>query len=976
MASHRVLGPTWLLIGVMLATGTGTAQAPSYSRDVRPILTEYCFRCHGPDGSARKAKLRLDVPGHDRADELMRRITAADPDDVMPPPHTGKVLTAAEIDTLRRWVAAGAAYERHWSFVAPVRPSVPATAASEPNPIDRFVRARLRQVGLRPSPPADRATLVRRVYLDLIGLPPTPEQADDFLRDEAPEAYERLVDALLASPHYGERWARRWLDLARYADTNGYEKDRPRSIWPYRDWVIRALNDDMPFDEFAIRQLAGDMLPEAMPADLVATGFHRNTMLNEEGGIDPLEYRFHAMTDRVATTGTVFLGLTLGCAQCHTHKFDPITQREYYGLMAFLNDADEPDYIVPDAAADERQRRNREQAAAALAQLWDDWPQDAAPREPRFAEWLTEARARAVPWTRARLLRATSNSPALLADGEGGDTIIATGDTTKHDIYRLQLAPSDRPIAAIRLEALPDDRLPAQGPGLTYYEGRKGDFFLSEFRVEVGDGNAVRRLGIARASESYAKNQFGNEPASAAHAVDGDLQTGWSTHARNGERHVAVFVPERPIEAGRPIAIEMHFGRHFASSLGKFRLSITDAPGGAEALALPFDDDGEIEALLRLADADLSVGQRRHLRNAFLLGAPEVAERAAQIGQLRRKSEHDTTLILRERGPGLGRQTHRHHRGEYLQPEELVEPHLPEALRGDAAPQNRLQFARWLVSRDNPLAARVVVNRHWAAFFGRGIVATVDDLGARGAVPSHPELLDWLAVELMDGGWRLKHLHRLIVTSATYRQSSAVRSEDLDRDADNRWLARSPRFRLEAEILRDSALVATGMLSGKMFGPPVRPPQPPGVTEVAFGNPGWTVSDGEDRHRRSIYTFQKRTAPFAFYATFDAPSGESCMPRRHTANTPLQALTLLNDPMLIELCRSFGIELARREAEAGAEAALRHAFRRVLTRPPEDRELDSLRGFLQDQRTRHDDETAWTALARALLCLDEAITRN
>ncbi|MCA8949458.1 MAG: DUF1549 domain-containing protein, partial [Planctomycetes bacterium] len=632
MARVRRIAVVRPLLAVVLLTAVAAAQVPGYSREVRPILAEKCFRCHGPDGDARRAGLRLDLPGagdllgRERGDELLRRIAAGDPEVAMPPPESGKTLTTPERDTLERWIAGGGRYERHWAFVPPERPAVPEPpdGAANDHPIDAFVRARLAAVGLEPSPEADRATLVRRVWLDLVGLPPTPAEAAAFVDDPRPDAYERLVDALLASPHYGERQARRWLDLARYADSNGYEKDRERSIWPYRDWVIRALDADMPFDEFAVKQIAGDMLPDPTPDDWIATGFHRNTMLNEEGGIDPLEYRFHALTDRVATTGTAFLGLTLGCAQCHTHKFDPITHREYFGLLAYFDDADEPDYAIPDAAADERERDARRRAEAALEQLWDEWPGGAARRDEAFASWLAAQRKKAVAWTPAHVLRASANVPTLLVDDPGSGEVFATGDTTKHDVYRLELAGGQRPVTAIRLEALPDARLPAGGPGLTYYEGRKGDFFLGEFVVTAGSGDGAAPVAIARASASYWKNQFGNSPVDAGRAIDGDLQTGWSTHGRHGQREVAVFVPAEPIAAALPIAIELHFGRHFASSLGRFRVSFTDAAGGAEALALPFDADGALEASLR---TEATATDPTSLRPAFLLSADEVKDR-------------------------------------------------------------------------------------------------------------------------------------------------------------------------------------------------------------------------------------------------------------------------------------------------------------------------------------------------------------
>jgi len=936
-------------------------------------LSEKCFACHGPDEAAREADLRLDVAGHDLGAELTARITAEDPDEVMPPPHFGKTLTAAQIATLRAWVAAGARYERHWAFTRPSPTTAVDDAPDDVNPIDHIVRARAVQHGLTPQPEADRVTLARRAYLDLTGLPPTIEQTDAFLKDDAPGAYERLVDALLRSPHYAERQARRWLDLARYADSNGYEKDRARSIWPYRDWVIRAFDAHMPYDEFVIKQLAGDMLPDPSADDRIATGFHRNTMLNEEGGIDPLEYRFHALTDRVATTGSVFLGLTIGCAQCHTHKYDPITHREYYGLMAYFDDADEPDFIVPDDDAAKRLKANRERADAQLSELWEQWPAGAAARDASFTEWLGERRRQIDAWSPVTIKQATSNLPTLTL-GEQRGLVVASGDTTKHDTYRLILEPHKQPITALRLEALPHESLPAGGPGLTYYEGRKGDFFLSELQAFIGpDARAAR---FASASESFAKNQYGNHAANAAAAIDGDLQTGWSTHTRNGERHVAMFVFAEPVVAGAPLTLELHFGRHFASSLGRLRLSASSAASGHDAAALAFDDDGRVEALLQRPAATLTTAARRRLRDAFLFEAEEVAEATAKIRRLRARTEHVTTLVMRERAADRGRTTRRRHRGEYLQPREVVEPQLPAALGATRPVRDRLELARWLVSSDNPLAARVVVNREWAALFGRGLVPTPGDFGAQGEAPTHPELLDWLAVEFIQGGWSLQRLQRLILTSATYRQRSSASAQDLARDPENRWLARASRLRLDAEVLRDAALTATGQLVPQRFGRPVRPPQPAGVTEIAFGKPGWRADEGAARFRRSLYTFQKRTAPFAFYATFDAPSGEACVVQRGASQTPLQALSMLNDPMMVELYVAFGEELAALATTLPMTAVIVRAFRRVCTRAPEDQEVEALRVFLQQQLQRAEPKTAWGALARALLCLDEATTRS
>ena len=960
-----------LLAAALLATATAAQATPSYTRDVRPILSERCLQCHGPDEAAREADLRLDVAGHGRERELLARISATDPDEVMPPPHAGERLGAREVATLRAWVEAGARYERHWAFVRPARPAAPQTERAVAHPIDRFVQRRLRARGLTLAPEADRLTLARRLYLDLTGLPPTPAQADAFEADDRPDAYERLVDALLSSPAYAERQARRWLDLARYADSNGYEKDRARSIWPYRDWVIRAFEAHMPYDQFVVRQLAGDMLPDATVDDRIATGFHRNTMLNEEGGIDPLEFRFHALTDRVATTGSVFLGLTLGCAQCHTHKYDPITHREYYGLMAYLDDADEPDLVVPDEDADGRERANRARARAQLDELWQTWPGGAAARNARFDAWLAERRARAVRWSPAQLESATSNLPTL-SIGAAPGLVIASGDTTKQDTYRLRFEANEE-VRALRLEALPHETLPAGGPGLTYYEGRKGDFFLSELEVRVRGSDAT--VPISRATESFAKNQYGRHAADAAAAVDGDLQTGWSTHTRNGERHVAVFELSEPAAAGTSLELVLRFGRHFASSLGRFRLSTTAATG-AEATAFAFDQDGGAEAFLHLAPEDLTTTQRRRLRDAFLFDAEDVRERAAKIRRLRTRREHATTLVFCERPAHLGRETRRRHRGEFLQPREVVPPQLPAALGATRPVRDRLELARWLVSADNPLAGRVLVNREWGALFGRGLVETPGDFGAQGAAPSHPELLDWLAVEVVERGWDLQHLQRLIVTSATYRQRARASPDALSADPDNRWLSRAPLLRLEAEVVRDAALVAAGKLSPRRFGRPVRPPQPAGVTEIAFGRPGWRADTGAARFRRSIYTFQKRTAPFAFYATFDAPSGEQCVVQRQVSETPLQTLSLLNDPMMVELYEAFGADLAAQAEDAPAGEVVARAFRRACTRHPTPRERDALTDFVRRQLERAPPATAWSALARALLCLEEATTRS
>lgn len=1019
-----VLPPALLLTalsGFASAAGGVPPAGIDFNRDVRPILSDQCFQCHGFDPGTREADRRLDtregalaeheglraiVPGDLTQSDLAVRIHSTDRDEQMPPPKSGKKLTPHQIAILDQWIREGAPYDLHWAFKQPLQAPLPPVArpAWPRNAIDHFVLARLERADLAPSPEADPSTLCRRVYLDLIGLPPTPQQADAFVREcqtpaGATSAYESLVDRLLASPHYGERWARRWLDLARYADTNGFEKDRERSIWPWRDWVLAALNADMPFDQFTIEQIAGDLLPDATRPQRIATGFHRNTMLNEEGGIDPLEYRYLAMVDRVGTTGTTWLGLTVQCAQCHTHKYDPITHREYYRLMAFLDNADEPDLDLPAPDAAARESARAETLAKRLAALPDRWPAgEAAPGDTRpiearraaaleeaFAAWLVRERERTVRWIPLKPAAMKSNLPLLTLQEDA--SIFASGDTTKSDTYQLRFTDAPRGITALRLEVIPDDRLPGHGPGMAYYEGPKGDFFLGEIRL-TADGQPVK---FAHASHSFAGNSMGaKNPVSAGLAIDGDPQTGWSTHGRQGLADEAVFLPATPIDPAGPLELTLIFGRHYACSLGRFRLSVTTDPRPAAARALPED----AAPLLLLADSALTAPQRARLREHFLLSAPQLAAARKEIDELRQPLKHTTTLILQERPPENPRPTFLHRRGEWLQPEERVEPGVPSALAPfpAGAPRNRLGFARWLVSPENPLTARVAMNHAWAAFFGRGIVKTPGDFGFQGDAPSHPELLDWLAVEFMQRGWSLKQMHKLIVTSATYRQASAAPPERFAADPDNRLLGRGPRFRLEAEMVRDCALLASGLLSPQIGGPSVRPPQPDGVTEAAYGKPRWEADTGPDRHRRSLYTFAKRTAPFALYQTFDAPTGEACIARRDVSNTPLQALALLNDIVFTEAAQALGNTLATQPGTLTER--IRTAFRRILTRPPTEGETALLARFFEAQKARFttggldasalaadgpgeaSERAAWTALVRALLNLDEAITRS
>lgn len=1024
--------PSILALITALIGNTAIAQpAVSYNRDIRPILAKHCWACHGPDENARQADLRLDSFAaatsvrDDRAairakdpehSELMLRVMSQDEDAVMPPREGGTPLNPSQIELLRLWIIQGAEYEEHWAFVPPVRPPLPQVDNDEwvHHPIDQFVLAKLETMKLSPSGPADRTTLLRRVYLDLIGIPPSPADVEHFVGSQDPQSYERAVDSLLARPEFGEKWGRAWLDLARYSDTNGYEKDRSRSIWPYRDWVIHSINADIPFDQFTVQQIAGDMLAADDLQAKIATGFHRNTMLNEEGGIDPLEFRFYAMNDRVATTGLVWMGLTTGCAQCHTHKFDPITHTEYYQFMALLNNADEPDQEVVSPTVEAERKRIEGLIDSKVKVLPEQFPFEGSaaielsPEEraakgllafkSKFSAWVEQQRSMAVDWKIVVPSVMKTNLPRLEALEDG--SIYSTGDITKRDLFELTLTKDslgDQPITALRLEALPDTRLPAGGPGRCYYEGRRGDFFLSE--VTLLDGE--RTIKIRDGSNSYGKNGLGSGSAEAKNVFDGDGSTGWSTAQREGEAHQLVLVLDEPLTVSESLKVEMLFERHYATSLGRFRWSVSSSDKKATAQDL----SAAIQATLSKEPVEWSDAEQHQLEHHFALTCSELKEARAEIDQLRKSiPAPPTTLTMQERTFDNPRPTHRHHRGEYLSPKEEVTPGLPEIFRARTVkpPTNRLELARWLASKDNPLVSRVVVNRAWQSLFGEGLVRSQGDFGMQCSPPTHPELLDWLAVDWMESGWSIKKLLRTMVLSSTYQQSSSPSSDLRERDPENLFLARFSRQRVDAEVLRDSMLAVSDLLSHDVGGPSVRPPQPASVTALAYGNESWPESKGADRFRRSLYTFSKRTAPFAAYQAFDAPSGETCAVRRERSNTPLQALTLLNDGMFIEMAEALGSDIYF-AAEDDDQRARALAYS-VWSRPPTEKEVLSIVSYVSTQRDRiatgglspeiqspegsrmnqliansaTDTKTvllAWILAARALMNTDEAVTK-
>jgi len=967
-----------------------------FARDVQPILRARCTRCHGAE--QQRSQLRLDsrtgalrggmsgavvLPGDSRGSALFQRITG-----VLQPsmPFEGSPLPGEEIARIQAWIEAGAPGavdaeppdKRHWAYRKPVRPEPPAVANAAwiRSPIDRFVLARLEREGLTPAPEADRETLIRRVSLDLVGLPPTLAEVDAFLADTSPDAYEKVVDRLLASPHYGERWARPWLDLARYADTNGYEKDRRRSAWMYRDWVIDALNQDLSFRDFTIQQIAGDMLPGATTAQKIATGFHRNTLLNQEGGIDVEEARWETLVDRVNTTASTWLGSTVACAQCHNHKFDPVSQKDYYRMMAFFDNAEyrvqglgevvtdkwivEPDLeLAPPEVLKKRDALKAE--AEALKKTIDTSDLGA-----QLTAWETALRSKPPRWTVLRPVRAESAYAAALEKQKDG-SLLVSGPKPERDTYTVTVRSRGAAITALRLEALPDPSLPASGPG----RSSSGNFVLT-------------RLGLRAGSETIplvrAVADFSEDGRSVAQAIDESEDSGWSIDGQQGRPHTAVFLPGKPIRAGGgtlTVTLE-HTAGSPGSTLGRFRLSATSSANPWGGIQVP----EEIRKVLDTALAARTAEQTKVLTDYYRPLAASLDAPRARLAAARRELESiqiPTAMVLRERAGSEPPSTPMRARGSYMSPGERVYAATPAFLPPipEGRPRNRLGLAYWLVDDENPLTARVAVNRSWEQLFGRGLVLTSEDFGTQGEPPTHPELLDWLATTFTSQGWSTKTLHRLLVTSATYRQSSRSTPALLERDPYNRLLARGPRFRVEAETVRDIALAVSGLLSPKVGGPSVFPDQPDGVWDNPYSKDKWTLSEGEDRYRRSLYTFVRRTAPYPMLTTFDAPSREFCTVRRVRTNTPLQALTTLNDPAFFAAAKALADRVLR---EVGPEPQARavHAFRLATGRKPSETELAPLLRFYRDEAGRFagDDAAAWTMLANVVLNLDETVTKE
>lgn len=1010
------IGLVWCIVHASSKAEDGV----SFERQIQPILSRACFQCHGPDETARKAKLRLDVkenafaqrehgaaivPGKPDESELVRRISSSDPDMQMPPPKHGDRISPENIALIRKWITAGAPWTRHWSFVPPQQSPLPEVGdpAWSRNPIDRFIFTRLEKEGLHPTPEADRQTLIRRLYLDIIGLPPTLEEIAQAEADKSDQWYDALVERLLASPHYGEKWARNWMDAAQYADSDGFEKDKPRFVWAWRDWVIRALNENKPYDRFVIEQIAGDMLPSPSQDQIVATGFLRNSMINEEGGIDPEQFRMEAQFNRMDIIGRAVLGLTIQCAQCHSHKYDPLTQTEYYQMMSFLNNEHEACITV--LSPDERKQRDSilQQVRAIedrIKSAYPDW------RE-RVAAWDSQSKATPQPgWESIALEFDDTTAGGQKCIAQGDNSYLAQGYAPTQFQPKMYGKTSLSRITAVRLELLPDPNLPRGGPGRSIY----GACALSEFEMRIApegtpiaDWDKWTKVDIASAiadvnppqrllgTEFPKKEKENRITGPIEFAIDGRSETAWTTDIdpfRRNKAHTAIFVLAKPLEVplGSLIAFrpaQQHGGWNSDdnqnNNLGRFRFSVTDADAVPSRI-VPEDEDA--------------------LFAQWRESVPELSYVNMEILSLLRSAPSGTTqLVMKERE--TPRITHRLERGDFLKPAEEVKPGVPAFLNplNVQGMPTRLDFARWLVSKDAPTTARAFVNRIWQQYFGQGIVATSSDLGTQGEAPTHPELLDWLAYDFMHMDWDVKHLHRLIVTSATYKQSSTVSAEALEHDPYNRLLSRGARFRLEGETVRDVALTASGLLNPAVGGPSVYPPAPEYLFQppASYGPKTWRTDTGQDQYRRALYTFRFRSVPYPALQVFDTPSGDAPCTRRVRSNTPLQALTTLNEPLYVACARGLA-EATLANGGATPQARIEYAFRRCVTRAPDPDEVAALERFLNKQEQRlnagelkpdailsaNDPKSevknpaelaAWTLVARAILNLDETITR-
>jgi hypothetical protein len=1054
-----------LCVGIFLAAVCASSlsaedQQVSFNRDVRPILSDACFHCHGPDDQQRQAGLRFDerdsaiaeaesgetpiVPGNLSASELVKRITSDDDSVVMPPRDSGKTISPEQIETLKRWISEGAKYEGHWAFQKVVRPAVPdasedsrnAAFAASKNPIDRFIKTRLDRARLKPSAPATRETLIRRVSLDLTGLPPTPAEVNAFLADESSDAYEKVVDRLLSSPHYGERMALNWLDYARYADSNGYQVDASREMWAWRDWTINAYNRNLPFDQFTIEQIAGDLMPDATRDQIIATGFNRNHRLNGEGGRIVEEWFVETVIDRVETTGLTWLGLTFNCCRCHDHKYDPISQREFYQMFAFFNSNEESGVLAPNGNSgnnteptiqvstseqDAQLAKLKDQATDVedkVKSLADRLPELVAAWEPGFRKQLDSENE---VWKSLTPEKVSSSGGAKFQKLEDGSWL-ASGPNVAKDVYSVVSPVSQGALGGFLLECLPDASLPQKSLG----RFSNGNFVLTKVEASIAAPSLTRPMSV-KLRQPVADYSQKNWTISLIN--DGNASKGWAVDGpTRKEPCKALFAFDALVDvpADATITVTLHHEALSQHNIGRFRISVSQSNPetlGLDGTTVPND----VRDALAVTSDKRKPKQKKALQKYFREKVPNELRKADVALAAAKKRAADfakslpSTMIMRE---ATARDAFILKRGEYDKPGDKVVRGLPAVLppMPDGAPMNRLGLARWMVSRDNPLTARVWVNREWERFFGTGLVKTSENFGSQSEYPSHPQLLDWLAAEFMEPSvaptvagvaarpWDMKAFQKLIVTSATYRQSSGSLSDapsgklhaGTKIDSQNRLLWRGPRFRLPGEVIRDQALAVSGLLAPKIGGRSVRPYMPAGVWDETskYGNlRNYKHDTGEGLYRRTMYTIWKRTAAPPSMLLFDAPNREVCTVKRSRTNTPLQALSLLNEVTFVEAARRLAERILTEGGETSAER-LAFGFQLVTARKPTTDETQILQDGLNADLARFSAETpnaesllafgdaksssdvdkaelaAWTLTANVLLNLDEVVTRE
>ncbi len=1046
---------TALLCFTPLASLVCNAEEPiAFNRDIRPILSEYCFQCHGPDAQQRQGNLRLDqrdaaiapadsgktaiLPNQSDHSELIARLVTPDADLHMPPASTGKQLTDSQIQRLRQWIDQGAPYEGHWAFIPPTRPNAPLAnlANTYPNPIDRFLLAKLQSNGLDFAQKANKETLIRRLSLDLTGLPPTLEEIDAFLTDNSSDAYEKVVDRLLASPHYGEQMALPWLDLARYADSNGFQVDSSRQQWPWRDWLIDAFNQNVPFDQFTIEQIAGDMLPNATLQQKVASGFQRNHRLNGEGGIIAEEWRVETVIDRVETTGLTWMALTLNCCRCHDHKYDPISQREFYSLFAYFNNVaesgtlqgesrnTEPVLQVPTSSHRDEFTKLESQLTAATSALQSaekNIAQEITPWETEFKKTIA---SQTPTWNILAPTAVSAKSGATLTKQPDG-SYLASGPNPNDDIYEIIATSPETSISGILLECFPDPSLPQQSLG----RYPNGNFVLTRLEIEVlppsdpNNADANKDAEKLTGKISQVEADYSQKGWEIGNTIGGNPGKGWAVDGPTRKEICrAMFLLDAPlqIQAGSQITIKLvqqTLGQH---NIGRFRLSTSSLPKGTVAIAGTQIPES-LKTLLALPDSERSESQRNELLDYYKKNGSGPYQQAIQRVEQAKKQIADlqaklpTVMVMQEMDKP--RDAFILIRGEYDKRGDKVEPTLPKVLPPlrDGEPNNRLGLARWIADRNHPLTARVWVNRMWEKFMGNGLVKTTENFGSQAEWPSHPELLDWLALEFMEPtwtaqaagvashAWDMKALQKTIVMSYAYQQSASLAGKDklLELDPDNRWLGRGPRFRLSGELLRDQALHLSGLLTKQIGGPSVRPYMPDGVwdeTSVYGDLRNYQHDKDANLYRRSLYTVWKRTAAPPTMLLFDAPNREICTVKRSRTNTPLQALSLLNEITFVEAARKLGQRMLDHPAQS-VEEKLKFGFRLATSRLPSDQELQVLvtswnedvayysEHLEQAEQLRQLGESksenvhpaqlaAFTLAGNVLLNLDEVITRE